>query len=261
MGSCLLSLWLLRSRRLLLPILQYKPLPARSRDETVDIKRINQRLPERPRVLVSRTLNLRHTVPGQVDLVILGEIPPRVPPVEHDAVEEHQHTLEHAEEGLVAEERRQRHGIEVRVVESALGHAEVLDSPEDGADEDEHDAGVEGEQRAAERSVDGAVLRAAAVEEAGEDDEAREDDELQEERGLDERVACASFAVAETLVGGIRRAPAVQGLDDGGDEAEGREDASRVEGCMVRNVVQDPAEDVVVLQLEQRSAMILLAPT
>lgn len=158
-------------------------------------------------------------------------------PVEHDAVDEHQHTLEHGEEGLVPEQRRQRHGVEVRVVEFALGHAEVLDRPKDGADEDEHDAGVEGEQRAEKRSVDGAVLRAAAVEEAGEDDEAREDDELQEERGLDERVAGAPFAVAEALVGRVGGAPAVQGLDDGGDEAEGREDASRVERRMVRNVV------------------------
>lgn len=162
-------------------------------------------------------------------------------PVEHDAVDKHQGTLEYAEESLVSEKGCQGHGIEGRIIEPVLGNTEVLDGAENSTDKDEHSTRIESEQDAAQRSIDGAVLRAAAMKVAGEYEKARDDNELQKERSFDERMACAPFTFAEILVGRVRGTPAVQCLDDGRDEAKGSEHASRMDWGMVRDVIQDSA--------------------
>lgn len=97
------------------------------------------------------------------------------------------------------------------------------------------------------------MLRTAAMKVAGKYDEACDNDKLHEERRFDKRMTCSSFAFSKTLVGRIRSTPTVQCLDNGGDEAKCGEHPPRMEWCMVRHVVQNATEDVIVLQLEQRS--------
>jgi hypothetical protein len=70
-------------------------------------------------------------------------------------------------------------------------------------------------------------------------------------------VANLPLGLREGLVGGVGGAPSVEGLDDAGDEGEGAEDAARVDGGVVGDVVEDSAEDVVVLELEERSDSVL----
>jgi hypothetical protein len=96
------------------------------------------------------------------------------------------------------------------------------------------------------------------VEDDGEDDETGDDDELEEERRLGERVADIGLGVGEGLVGRVADAKAVEDLDNDRDKGKGAYDAAWVDGGVVRDVVEDAAEDVVVLKLEEGTMCLLV---
>lgn len=100
----------------------------------------------------------------------------------HDHHGEHQQRIKHVQERL----RRQQ--IPVLALE-------VLDHTENGSDQDEHAAAVQGEQVLAPGDVLGLGLRCRAsgdpaLEDDGADEEESEEDDLHEETSDDDVVAC-----------------------------------------------------------------------
>jgi len=90
------------------------------------------------------------------------------------------------------------------------------------------------------------------VEGDGQGDEAGRHDDLQKQRRLDQGMASVHLRVGKGLVGGVAGAPAGEGLDDARQERKGGEDAAGVQRRVVRDIVQDAAEDMVICQLEER---------
>lgn len=89
----------------------------------------------------------------------------------------------------------------------------------------------------------------------GEGEEERDDDDLDQERGFEERFAGVLRGGRQGLVGGARGADAGEGLDYGGDEGEGGEDAAWVNGGEMWDVEEDAAEDLVVGEFVQWPAL------
>jgi len=141
LGSLLTPAPLLRSNRrplnaIVLPEL-LKPMAAVPPEKADEIERVHDRLPERARVLPARALHLGHGVPREVNLVALGEAPPRVEHHEHGEVDKHEGRLEDVEEPLVADHGGHALRVEARVSVAKARDAKVLDNAVDGADEDE----------------------------------------------------------------------------------------------------------------------------
>jgi len=63
------------------------------------------------------------------------------------------------------------------------------------------------------------------------------------------------FAGRDFDVGPVADAVAVEGLDDGGDAAECGEDATWVHGGVVRDVVEEAAEDLVVAHFVEGASL------
>jgi hypothetical protein len=80
----------------------------------------------------------------------------------------------------------------------------------------------------------------------GEAKEAPEDRELEHERGFEQVAAYGAFGAGEARIGHVGGTIAVECFDDGGEAAEGGEDAARVDGAVVGDVVEDAGEDEVV---------------
>lgn len=87
---------------------------------------------------------------------------------------------------------------------------------------------------------------AVVVKPADQGDEADKYDDLDDERGFEEGETHALFPLGDFDVGPVADAVAVEGLNEGGEAAEGGEDAAWVEGGVVGDVVEEAAEDLVV---------------
>ena len=77
-------------------------------------------------------------------------------------------------------------------------------------------------------------------------EKAGDDSELDDEGGFDEGAAHGLFAVGELGVGAVGGAVAVEGFNNGGDGAEGCEDAAWMDGGVVRDVVEDTAKGYII---------------
>lgn len=85
------------------------------------------------------------------------------------------------------------------------------------------------------------------MEHCGERYEQDSHDDLEDQRRLDKGMARLNLAICQRLICRVRCTPAVQCLDDAGDEPEGRQNSAGVEGRVIGDVVEDSAEDMVVL--------------
>lgn len=134
----------------------------------------------------------------------------------------------------------------------------VLGDAEDGADGEESCRGIEGVERIEEVGVAQAGAETPAVEGDGQEDEEREDSQLQDKSGLEEVTAEILLAGGEGLVGGVGYAVAVEDFDHKGNESEGADDTTGMNGGVVRGVVEDAAEDVVVGKFEEGTGAVLV---
>lgn len=105
---------------------------------------------------------------------------------------------------------------------------------------------------------DAAGAAAAAVKGDGEGDEEEDDDDLDDEGGLEDVAAGGLLGRGQGEVGGEGGAGAVEALDEGRDYGEGGDDAAGVDGGVVRNVVEEAAEDVVVGEFEEGAGGLLV---
>lgn len=170
--------------------------------------------------------------------------------VPHDHVDEHERRLEDVEEPLVPDHRRNGRGVHVPPVYPR--ETKVLDDAVDCAHEEERHRSIEREKGPANPpGVSEAGGGAAPVEDGRDADEEEDDGDLDDEAGLHEGMARCAAGAGEGEVCGVRCAPAVEALDDEGEEGKGGEDAAGVEGGVVGDVVEEAAEDVVVGELEE----------
>ena len=156
--------------------------------------------------------------------------------VEEQTVSKHEHGLEDPEEPLVAHDGRDRVRVEPRL-ETEAGGGEVFHNAVDGADGDEGGTTVEGGEEGGQVLGEEASVAASAVEGDGEEEESREDGELDDQSCFEDGAADVLFAFGEVGVGAVGGAVAVEGFHDGGDGAESGDDAARMEGGVVGDVV------------------------
>lgn len=166
--------------------------------------------------------------------------------VQQEGIGHHQRGFEDPEVPLVAQDRGERGGVGGGEVQ--VGGREVLDGAVDGAGADEGGGDVQGGEHGFEVGGEDPGFLAAPGEEGGEDDEEGEDDELEDEGDFEEGAAEVGFAGGDAAGGDVGGAVAVEDLDDGGQGAEGGEDAAWVDGGVVWDVVEDAGEDEVVCE-------------
>lgn len=182
-------------------------------------------------------------------MVVLREELARVQDVPQHHDEEHERGLEDVEEPLVSDDRGPRQRIRVSVAPDAIV-AEVLDRTIDAADEDEEGRNVQTPDRDGYLAGDDAGATAADVEDQDHGQEEGDDHDLDDQRGFEQGGGDVQHCVAQVRVGGPGDAHAVEDFDDGGEQAEGGECATWVDGGAVGDVVQHAPEDVVVCQLK-----------
>lgn len=85
-------------------------------------------------------------------------------------------------------------------------------------------------------------------------DEASHERQLQDQRRLEQRLARVLLALGAVGVGDADGAVGRDRLDDGAHGDECREDAARMDGGLVGDVVEDAAEDPVVGDFVDRSS-------
>jgi len=71
-------------------------------------------------------------------------------------------------------------------------------------------------------------------------------------------MARGGLRVGERLVGRVAGTPAVESLDYRGEECKRGEDAAWMDDGVVRHVVEDAAEDVVILEFEERAVFLFV---
>lgn len=237
----------------LLPIPEPR-LPIPAPNQSIEIKRVEERPQKPPRILIPRAHDLRDAISPQIQLRALGEILPRMPEIPQPRIRQHQRRLKHIKEPLIPDLGPQRHGVEPRH-DMQVRRAPVLDDAIHGPHRDQRAARVQRAQHRRQVVVADARGDAPPVEGRGEGEEERDDDDLDQERGFEERFAGVLRGGRQGLVGGARGADAGEGLDYGGDEGEGGEDAAWVNGGEMWDVEEDAAEDLVVGEFVQWPAL------
>lgn len=224
---------------IILPVLL---LTLRFAEDTDNVERINQGKNERTPVLETRALNFRHAIRSEVDLVGTGQGPHGVEHIHHGGIAEHDRRLEDPEEPLVLED-----GADVLHMGDVEARGrEVLDRAVDRAHRDERAAAVQDVQRAPHLAVEHARPGAVIMKFRRQRDEASHERQLQDQRRLEQRLARVLLALGAVGVGDADGAVGRDRLDYGAHGDECREDAARMDGGLVGDVVEDAAEDPVV---------------
>lgn len=150
-----------------------------SLDQTNKVKRINESPQEISFDLITRPLDLRDSILGQIDLVTAGQKHCRVSRVEEKAVDDHEQGLKDPEEPLVTNDGRNRHGVEAWR-DTDLGNGKIFHGAVDGADGDERAAAVQRDEHGLQVVREQVGFIAFLVEVCGQEDEAQEDTELED---------------------------------------------------------------------------------
>lgn len=134
-------------------------LPAAVNNQTVNIKWINERNEPGTGIIISWSLNLSHTIFGQVDLVRARQCLHGMEDIQQGRVAVHEHRFKKPEEPFLLQDWADMLDISVGV---QACRSEVFDSTVDGSNSDERRAGIEDDQGAfdlvVEHSTFGAIV-------------------------------------------------------------------------------------------------------
>lgn len=193
-------------------------------------------------VVVSRPLDLGNAVCRKIGLVAPGKPPHGKEDIQHGGIAEHHHRLKHPEEPLMLEHRADLVGVG----DVQTRRDEVLHGAVDGADHDERAAGVQHVQGSLDFLVQHPSPGAVVMEPAGQGHEPHHQRDLQKQGRLQQRLSCVLLALRIGRVGDQGSPISGQHLDHHPHCDEGGEYPARVDGRVVRDVVQDAPEEEVV---------------
>ena len=220
-------------------------------NQTIDIKWINERLEPRTRIVITRPLDLSHSILSQVDLVRFRQRLHGVEDIEQRGIAVHEDDLEEPEKPLLFEEGTD--AVQIIVCVQAC-RGEVLHGTIDRPDGDECATGVEHDQRALDLVVQHPASRTVVVESSGQRRESYHQGNLHDQRCLEECLSCVLFP--DCRVGACYSCSAIggDGFDRDAQGDESGEDAAGVDGGVVWDVVEHAAEDEVVCTFVDGSA-------
>ena len=142
---------------------------------------------------------------------------------------------------------RQRIRI-LHVLEIDALDAEILHRAIHGPDQDERHGAVQRDQHGAHAFHLEPMLADAAPEEPGKTHKGDDDEELEDQGGFEEGAPRRAGGGAVVLVGAVGGAVCGEDFDDRGEAAKSGDDAARVQGGVLRDVVEAAAEGDVVCE-------------
>lgn len=167
--------------------------------------------------------------------------------VPHPGVDEQESSLEDVKEPLMPHDRAEILNALVRTNGKLHGReTKVLHSAINAAHGNQAHTGIQSQQRAGDLAGADEGSGAASLERNGQQAEQADDDDLDYEGGFHQDMSNVAGGFSRVWTGDVRYTKCVHYLDDGGQGAEGGEDAARVHGGKVRDVVEDATENVVI---------------